>query len=598
MAKLFKAKDLSGGTYSGRFISDLIAKFLIQVFDFNKVNKVYNENYDKIGIDFINSVIETLEINFEIDEKELKRIPQTGPFITVSNYPLGGIDGLILMKLMSEIRPDFKFLANLIIHNIEPIRNFSIAINEIENDRLGKPSFSGIKNAWTHLRAGNALGIFPAGEASAYNSDFNVVTDKIWKASLIKFIKKANVPVVPIYFKGMNTFFYHFLGNIHPLLQAARFRKELFNKKNKEIKIRIGNPISVQEQSEFEDYNVFGRYLRAKTYALGTTLEVKKFFSPKFIPKISKIQPIIPAVDSGLIFKEIDSAKKDHLLFSSGDFDIICAPYSIIPNVLTEIGRLREITFREVGEGTNKSLDIDEFDLYFHHLIVWDRINNKISGAYRIGKGKDIIQQYGLKGLYIHTLFKFNKYMVNVLSESLELGRSFIVKEYQRRPLSLFLLWKGILYFLLKNNEYRYIYGPVSISNEFSKLSKSLIVDFFETWYYNEELARNVKPRRKFKIKLDYNIDNKILLKEIGNDIVKLDKYIQEIEPKFRIPVLLKKYLSLNGKIIGFNVDPKFNDCLDGLMFVDIFDIPIKTIKSFSKEINDDSILERFKFND
>jgi len=151
---------------------------------------------------------------------------------------------------------------------------------------------------------------------------------------------------------------------------------------------------------------------------------------------------------------------------------------------------------------------------------------------------------------------------------------------------------------LLKNNEYRYILGPVSISNEFSTLSKSLIVEFFEKWFYNEELAKNVKPRKKFKITIDYNIDNKTLLKDIGNDIVKLDKYIQDIEPQFRIPVLLKKYLSLNGNIIGFNVDPKFNNCLDGLMIVDIFDIPVKTIKSFSKEINDESILERFKLSE
>jgi putative hemolysin len=359
MIKLLEAKDLSSGTYSGKFISDLIAKFLIQVFNFNKVNKVYNENYDKIGIDFINSVIETLQISFEVDEKELKKIPREGSFITISNYPLGGIDGLILMKIMSDIRPDFKFLANFIIHKIEPIREFSIAINEIENDKLGKPSFSGIKNALNHIKAGNSLGIFPAGEASTYNSDFNLITDKIWQESLIKFIKNAQVPIVPVFFKGVNTFFYHFLGNIHPLLQAARFRKELFNNKNKQIKIRIGNPIIVSEQNDFEDIAMFGRFLRAKTYALGTTLEVKKFFSPIFIPKIAKVQPIMAPVEAGIVTNEIENSKSEYLLFSSGSFDVICAPYSVIPNVLTEIGRLREITFREVGEGTNKSLDVD-----------------------------------------------------------------------------------------------------------------------------------------------------------------------------------------------------------------------------------------------
>jgi len=596
--KLLEAKDLSSGTYSGKFVSDIIAKFLIQLFNLNKVNKVYNENFEKPGIDFINSVIESLEISFEVDEKELKKIPKTGPFITISNYPLGGIDGLILMKIMSEIRPDFKFLANYTLHKIEPIRQFSIPINELEDDRLGKPSLSGIKKALYHVRDGNSLGIFPAGRASTYDSNINLITDKRWQEPLMKFIKKAQVPVVPIYFKGANTFFYHMLGNIHPLLQAMRFRKELFNNKNKEIKIRIGNPITVAEQKYFEDIAVFSRFLRAKTYALGTTVEVKKFFSPRFIPKIKKVEPIIPPVDTEIVIREIENAKTDYLLFSSGDFDVICAPYLVIPNILTEIGRLREITFREVGEGTNKSIDIDEFDLYFNHLIVWDNKEKKIAGAYRVGKGKDILQQYGVKGFYVQSLFKFNKKMIPTLSVSLELGRSFIIQEYQRKPLSLFLLWKGILYFLLKNNEYRYIVGPVSISNEFSRLSKGLIVEFFEKNYFNKILAENVKPRNKFKIPIDYNIDNKILLQDIGDDIQKLDKYIQDIEPQFRIPVLLKKYISLNGKIIGFNVDPKFNDCLDGLMVVDIVDIPIKTIKSFSKEINDESILERFKLNE
>ena len=240
--------------------------------------------------------------------------------------------------------------------------------------------------------------------------------------------------------------------------------------------------------------------------------------------------------------------KKDYFLFDSNEYSVVCGPSIETPNLLTEIGRLREVTFRDIGEGTNRSMDIDEFDLYFNQLVIWDNKNNKIAGAYRAGRGDEIMQQFGPKGFYIQSLFNIKKEFYPILEESLELGRSFIIKEYQRKPLSLFLLWKGILYFLLKNNEYRYIYGPVSISNEFTKLSKNLIVEFFQNWYYNAEFAENVKPRKKYKISVDYNVDNKVLLKEIGNNIKKLDKYIQDIEPKFRIPVLLKKYLSLNGK--------------------------------------------------
>jgi putative hemolysin len=264
-----------------------------------------------------------------------------------------------------------------------------------------------------------------------------------------------------------------------------------------------------------------------------------------------------------------------------------------MPNILKEIGRLREVTFREIGEGSNKSVDIDEFDLYYQQLIVWDNANNKIAGAYRVGMGKDIMEQFGVVGFYINSLFEIRKDANPILGESLELGRSFIVKEYQRKPLSLFLLWKGILYFLIKHNDYRYLIGPASISNEFSKFSKNLIVSFFKKNYYDNEIARFFKPRKKFKIKPTRHVDQKLFL-DLAQDLGKLDKFIFEIESEYGIPVLLKKYIKLNAKIIGFNVDPDFNNCLDGLVILDIFDVPYETLKALSKEIQDDSIMDRF----
>jgi putative hemolysin len=259
---------------------------------------------------------------------------------------------------------------------------------------------------------------------------------------------------------------------------------------------------------------------------------------------------------------------------------------------MNEIGRIRETTFRLVGEGTNQQLDIDEYDLYYYQMFIWDEEEKKIVGAYRVGKGNEIMLQYGIRGFYIQSLFRINRRFYPILSQALELGRSFIVPEYQKKPLPLFLLWKGILYFLLKNPEYRYLVGPVSISNRFSTFSKALIIKFIREHYYNNTISKYIKPRKRFRVP-PHQLDTDIIF-ENSSDINKLDKFIKDIETgHFTMPVLLKKYLKQNGKIVEFNIDPKFNNALDGLLVVDIYDIPPETISSLSKEINDESILER-----
>ena len=582
-------------SFSERFDNDIIAKFLLQLRNFNRINKIYAENSDKEGIAFVESIIDSLNISFEVDDLELKRIPKQGSFITVSNHPFGGIDGLLLLKILGDIRPDFKLLANDLLHKIEPLNDYSLPFNESSNDSLEEFSFTAVEGSLQHLNNDMPLGIFPAAEISKVHSLSNI-SDKKWKTPLLKFIKEAKVPVVPVHFGGNNSWIFHLLGSLHPLLQTARLPKEFFNKKRKTIKIRIGKPLSVKQQSEFKNIDMYGRFLRAKTYALGTSLEVNKFFMPKFSYRIKKPKKIIAPVKSEILIAEVNGIRDDYHLFDSSNFTVFCAPSEKIPNLLTEIGRLREITFREIGEGSNKSIDIDEFDLYFWQLLIWDNEKEQIAGAYRVGPGDEIFEKYGKKGFYFHTLFKIKSKFYPILKESLELGRSFLVKEYQRRPLSLFLLWKGILYFLLKNNQYRYLIGPASISNEFSKFSKGLIVDFFKQNFFDNEKSQLIEPRKQFKVKIDPNFDKEVFHKTTKGNVTKLDKFIQDVEPEYNTPVLLKKYIKLNGKLLGFNVDPKFNYCLDGLIILDIFDVPLNTLEALSKELEDDSILERFNF--
>lgn len=592
---LLSSKELARVTHLDRFGGEILSKILMQILKFNKVNNLYSEYSDQSGLDFIQSIIDRLELKFEIREEDLKRIPADQPFIIIANHPFGGIDALLLMKFIAEQRSDFKVMANFLLHKIEPLKELFFPVNPFENHKGAKSSFTGIKHAMKHLEEGKCLGIFPAGEVSSYQPESGVIQDREWQSSILKFIKHAKVPVVPVYFGGTNSRLFHILGQIHPVLRTAKLPSELFNKKNKTIKIRIGMPVPVSEQNEFDNIAHYGRYLRARTYALGSAMEVKKFYFKELSPKLRKVHPVVDPVEPSIVMQEIEMLKKDFLLFENKNYKIICAPSTEMPNLIYELGRLRELTFREVGEGTNRGIDIDEYDLYYHQLVIWDDEESKIVGAYRLGKGKDIIAQYGLSGFYITSLFKMKKKFNAVMNESIELGRSFIVKDYQRKPLPLFLLWKGILFFLLKNPDYRYLIGPVSISNDFSKFSKGLIVEFIRNYYFDEEKAQYIKPRKKFVVKTNPRVDTKLFL-ETSNNVSKLDKLIQDIEATYKFPILLKKYLQLNAKLIGFNIDPKFNNALDGLLILDIFDVPQEFVKALSKELNDDSILKRFNF--
>jgi len=593
--KLLTSRELARATNLNIPGGDIIAKALMQIFRYNKLNKVYSSAFDKDPFVFINSILDHLDIKFEVPDRDIENLPSEGPFITVSNHPFGGIDALILLKLLTAKRNDVKGMANFLLQKIDPLKDYILPVNPFETYKDVKSSFKGIKEGLNYLKEGHVVVIFPAGEVSTYQSESNLIVDREWQESALKFIKLAKVPVVPVYFHGTNSRWFHILGRIHPLLRTAKLASELFNKRNKNIKIRIGKPITVKEQSDFRDIARYGRFLRARTYSLGSTLEARKFFLNLNQRRSKKTVPVASPVDRLLLQEEFTSVRQAYELFSSKNYSVIFAPTHAIPRIFEEIGRLREVTFRAAGEGTNRAIDIDEFDFYYHHLVVWDTMADAVVGAYRIGKGKEILNQYGLKGFYISTLFRIKKGFEPYLGEALELGRSFIAAEYQRKPLSLFLLWKGLLTVLLQNSDYRFLIGPVSISNDFSRFSKSLIVEFIRSNFYDSELAAYVKPRREFNLQYDKRFDSKIIIDNADKDISRVEKVVSDVDGGYRIPVLLKKYIEVNAKIIGFNVDPDFNNCLDGLIILDVYNLPADFVKALSKDMSEENIRKRFK---
>lgn len=568
------------------FLGTTFGWALMKILNLNTLNKIYDKNKHLKEIDFINALINDFEIKFEIPEEDLKRIPKTGPFITISNHPLGGVDGILLLKLLLDHRPDFKILANFLLHRIEPMKSYVMPVNPFEGKKELQSNLGGFKASLEHLKDGHPLGIFPAGEVSTYR-DGKLIVDKPWEEAVMKLIQRAKVPIVPIYFHAKNSKLFYRMAKMSDTLRTAKLPSEVLTQKQRLIRVRIGNPISVNTQDEYQTLEDFTNFLRTKTYLLANPFEKKKLIDslPKKLKFPKPTKNIVNPVSVSTIEKEIYSLQKnDKRLLQSKNYEVYLAEASSIPNIIQEIGRLREITFREVGEGTNKAIDLDKFDAYYHHMFLWDKDEKMIAGAYRMGLGSQIYSKYGIDGFYLQELFRFDQELFPMMSKSIEMGRAFIIKKYQMRPMPLFLLWKGIVHTTLRYPEHKYLIGGVSISNKFSEFSKSLMIEFMKSNYYDPYIAQYIKPKKEYKVKLK-DADKDFIFDASEADLNKFDKIIDEVEPgSLRLPVLIKKYIKQNAKVVAFNVDPLFNNAVDGLMYIRIADLPESTVKPVMEE--------------
>jgi len=597
---LVTAKEVAKAIHADKygFLGTFLGWVLMKVLNISTLNKIYNRNKHLSNVEFLDAILDEFQIKFEIPEEDMKRLPKEGPYITISNHPLGGIDGILLLKLMIEQRSDFKIIANFLLHRIEPLKPYIMPVNPFEGRKDAASSIAGFKNAILHLKEGHPLGVFPAGEVSTYR-DGKLVVDKEWEAAAMKLIQKAEVPVVPIYFHAKNSRLFYRLSKLSDTLRTAKLPSELLTQKRRVIKVRVGKAISVKDQKEHPSLPEFSEFLRRKTYMLSKTFEDK----PKILDniqsqlKVAKIpKRIVTPIAPKVMIAEVDKLRvSDCRLLESKNYEVFLASPKDIPNILREIGRLREITFREVGEGTNEAIDLDAFDAYYHQMFLWDNEKNVIAGAYRMGLGSKIFERFGIDGFYLQDLFRFEPELHKMMSQSIEMGRAFIIKEYQQKPMPLFLLWKGIVHTTLRYPEHKYLIGGVSISNQFSNFSKSLMIEFMKSHYYDPYVAQYVHPKKEFKVKLQ-DADKDFVFDATEADLNKFDKIIDEVEPgALRLPVLLKKYIKQNAKLVAFNVDPLFNNAVDGLMYIKIADLPESTVRPVMEEFQAE--LER-KFMD
>jgi putative hemolysin len=476
-------------------------------------------------------------------------------------------------------------MANFVLSKIAPIQDYFIAVNPFEHQEK-RNNKTGVRACLEHVQNGGCLVVFPAGEVSTFEEgSWTSISDRRWQNSVIKLIQRTNARIVPVCFDGANSFLFHLLGKINPQLRTLALPSEMFKRKDRKIEMMVGKAIQVEDWKLLEDSAVLSRFLRAKVYALSSDVRVKKrFFQPNVLIRKRKPKEVADPVPQVNILEEL-AHLEDSKILSHGKFTVYLTKANQIPYLLDEIGRQREITFRSVGEGTGQSRDLDEFDLYYYHLILWDDEAQKLVGAYRMGRGTEILEYYGKKGFYMSSLFKMSNAFKPYLMKSVELGRSFVVQEYQRQRWPLFLLWQGITLSLKNFEEVRFIMGPVTMSDTYKNMSKHIMIQFLEKHYGDSEMSSMVKPRVKVKRDKSKEEDAETLLTEVKNDLKKVDKIIAEIEPMgLQMPVLYKKYLAQNAKIIAFNRDPLFNDAIDAFMVLDIEQMPESDVKAHLKE--------------
>lgn len=506
-----------------------------------------------------------LNITWRASDADLKRIPSTGPTLVVANHPAGILDGAVLATLLRRIRPDVRFLANEALAQIPELRTLIIPVDPFASRDASRSNHKAVRELLDHLQQGGLVVVFPAGEVAHLQLDRLRVTDPPWRPGLARAIamaarRKCAPAIVPIHLSGGNSAAFHLAGLLHPGLRTALLARELWNKKRTHIDLRIGNPIDAARLLAIPTDDQRMHFLRWRTFLLASRAPCKPNTRVPLLarrPRPSP-RPIASPPDSAELAAEVAALPLHRKLISSAGLSVYLAPAREMPRLLDEIGRLREITFRAAGEGSGRSRDLDRFDSHYLHLFVWNTARREIAGAYRLA-GTDLAASHGL---YTATLFHFDRRFLATLGPALELGRSFIRQEYQKSYAPLLLLWKAIGKFVAANPRYKRLFGPVSISNQYQSLSRELIISFLEksaslpSWKHLIT-ARNAPPPARAQA--------------FCQNIEELSALVSDLEPNHAgVPVLLRQYLRLGGKLLGFNIDPEFSNALDGLIVVDL----------------------------
>lgn len=536
------------------FAVNMAINFFQSFLKVDSINKFIGNAGHLIGFDFIEALFNELNFSYIMSSKDKLRIPSEGRLLIISNHPLGGLDGLALLKAISEVRKDVKVVANDVLQNLENLAELFLPL-DVYSMTKQKNQIQGIENA---LAEEQAVIIFPAGKVSRLQA--GGIKDLKWQNGAIRFSQKLGAPILPVFIEGRNSLSFYLGSLINNNIGMFMLPSELFAKRNSSIRIKIGDVIP---GNTFKHNN-----LKVKVQTKLLYQHIYKVGQDK-AGVFNTEKTIIHPIGKKILKAELN---KSTLLGNTNDgMKIYLCQYESAPNLLKEIARLRELTFRKVGEGTGKTFDMDIYDLYYKHIVLWDEDELEVVGSYRLGLTKEILANYGAKGLYNSSQFHLTPRFLDMVQESLEVGRSFIQQKYWRSN-ALDYIWQGIGAYLSKNPHIKYLWGAVSISDTYPELAKALIVKYYEKWYLGDT--------HLIKANIDYSISKKIAAEAeqilIGenyiNDFRNLKSALKNMG--LSIPVLYRRYTDLTeyggSRFISWCVDANFNNALDGLIVVDL----------------------------
>ena len=535
------------------FLKKSLFKVAKKIVHEDSINQFLTQNAHLKGFEFVDAVLDYFDFDYTVSSSDLQNIPTSGKVVIIANHPLGGLDALCLLRLISQVRKDVKIVANDFLAGFDALNSLIITI---DNYKL-KQSKSDIKKIYEALNNEEALIIFPAGEVSRATT--KGIKDPTWNKGFLNFAQNTNAPILPIFLDAKNSKTFYTISVINKTFSTLLLSHEMFNKKSKRINIKVGQIIPNENITpKGIDKKFLLNLYRKHLYSLKKGK--KSFFETQ-----SAIAHPVSRIDL------LNELKKSKLIGQTSDGKkIYLYDYTEDSIVLKELGRLREVSFRKVGEGVNKKRDTDKYDIYYQHIILWDENDLEIVGSYRVGNSDFIFKNIGVKGFYSNTLFKYNEEFTPYLKDSIELGRSFVQPKYWGTR-ALDYLWFGIGAYIKNNPNIKYMFGPVSISATLPTVAKDMMIFYYNHYYGNNENL--IEP------KVPYSYSNNLNeIKEIFdlNDKKKDFKFLKSTLANIgvSIPTLYKQYSDItedNGiKFLGFNVDNNFADCIDGFILVEV----------------------------
>jgi putative hemolysin len=530
---------------------------------------------------FAAAALQELAIRFQHEPGELAAVPRSGRLIFIANHPFGALDGLIAIALLGAIRPDLKVFANEDLCALRELEPMLLPI-EIQGTRKRvQGNAQSMRNALRWLEGEGALMIFPAGGVSHFDARARCVTDPPWSRAVAMLARKARAAIVPVHFSGENRLLFQIAGFLHPRLRAWMLPGELERRAGSTVPVRIGTPVPIGRLRAFDSDETLTAHLRVTTYLLAPRPAVVD--GAVRASSERRMHPLAYSGSSADFAGEVARLPASRLLVDAGDNAVYCSEAREIPHLLDELGRLRELTFRTVGEGTGRARDLDSFDEHYEHLFLWNRKREEVVGAYRLGRIDEIRKRAGRRGLYTAGLFHYRKPFFQLLGPALELGRSFVRPEAQRSFTPLLSLWKGIGEYVARHPRYLRLLGPVSISSEYRELSRQLLVEFLRSHCLDPLLAQLVRPSNPVaRGRMMQTLAAEVSM--LGH-LDALAALVEDIEPDHKgVPVLMRQYLRLGGRMLAFNVDPAFNHSIDCLLMVDLRQTDRRVLRKYLPE--------------